>query len=145
MADKKSIPRKLGKIAADEFPPDAFAREFVRDDGGEGRDSKIPGPSTNPATNLLIADIVVRGASRLLRNDVEQRVAKASYGDDDRAKEVLDGRTLLTSLGLYAVSRLATRSKTGLMVVTGGLLAKTLYDRGKAIQHRKRNRKSVPD
>ncbi|MHA7819910.1 MAG: hypothetical protein ACX930_09720 [Erythrobacter sp.] len=132
-------------MAAEKSRSDTFARDLVRDDGGEEVNSGVPGPSTNPATNLLIADIVVRGASRLLRDNVEQRVAKASYGDDERAREVLDGRTLLTSLGLYAVSRLATRSKTGLMVVTGGLLAKTLYDRGKAVSHRRRGEKRDRD
>lgn len=142
MASKKSIPRKIGQIAADNSPPDTFSREFLRDDGGEEITPKVPVPSSNPATNLLIADIVVRGATRLLRNDVEKRVARASYGDDKRAEELLNGRSLLTSLGLYAVSRLATRSKGGLMIVTGGLMAKTLYDRGKARQYRRRREKS---
>jgi len=98
--------------------------------------SKLPLPSTNPATNLLIADILLRGASTLFRHSVEKRIAKASSENDDDAQELLDGRTLLTSLGLYGASKLATRSVPGLLIVGGGLVVKTLYDRGKARQRR---------
>lgn len=101
----------------------------------------LPLPSTNPATNLLIADVVVRGASSLFRKNVERRVVEASADDHDRAHELLDGRTLLTTLGLYGASKLATRSVPGLMIVTGGLVAKTLYDRGKERQKRKAREK----
>lgn len=114
------------------------------DDSGDGQGSdkppasRLPLPSSNPATNLLIADIVVRGASSLLRKDVEKRVARASSESDEHAREVLDGRTILTTIGLYGASKLATRSLPGLMLVTGGLVAKTLYDRGKVVQARRR-------
>ncbi len=103
--------------------------------------SRLPLPSDNPGTNLLIADIVVRGASTLFRQTVEKRVAQASVAKageaaKEEAQDLLDGRTLITTLGLYGASKLATRSVPGLLVVTGGLLAKTLYDRGKARQRR---------
>ena len=98
-------------------------------------------PSPNPVTNLLIADIVVRGASTLFRKSVEKRVAKASMDDDQDAEKLLDGRTLLTTLGLYGASKLATRSRTGLGIVAGGLALKTLYDRGKARQKRRAREK----
>jgi hypothetical protein len=98
--------------------------------------SNLPLPTDNPGTNLLIADIVVRGASTLFRQTVEKRVAKASVEQEEDAQELLDGRTLITTLGLYGASKLATRSVPGLLMVTGGLLAKTLYDRGKARQRR---------
>ncbi|MFU7529503.1 hypothetical protein [Qipengyuania sp. ASV99] len=96
----------------------------------------LPLPSTNPATNLLIADIVLRGASTLFRKGVEQRVARAGSQHEGAAQELLDGRTLITTLALYGASKLATRSVPGLMIVTGGLALKTLYDRGKARQRR---------
>lgn len=96
----------------------------------------LPLPSTNPATNLLIADIVLRGASTLFRKGVQQRVAKAGSRHEGEAQELLDGRTLITTLALYSASKLATRSVPGLMIVTGGLALKTLYDRGKARQRR---------
>ena len=44
---------------------------------------------------------------------------------------------------LWGASRLATRSPVGLAVVAGGLAAKVLYDRGKAIEQRRRARKAA--
>lgn len=93
-------------------------------------------PSPEATTNLLIADIVVRGASSLFRQSVERRVAKASVEDEGDADALLDGRTLIKSLAIYGASKLATRSPVGLGLVAGSLALKTLYDRGKARQKR---------
>lgn len=95
----------------------------------------LPLPSPEPATNLLIADIVLRGATRTLRETLRKRMVLAQY-DPDKARELVDGRTLITSLSLYGASRLAASSTAGLAVVAGGLALKTLYDRGKARQKR---------
>ncbi len=103
------------------------------------------GPSTNPGTNLLIADIVLRGASSLFRKNVESRVAEANYGPE-QAQETLDGRTILTTLALYGASKIATRSVPGLALVAGGLVLKTLYDRGKSRELKEyAERKSSPE
>lgn len=107
--------------------------------GEETEPRRIPLPSTEPSTNLLIADIVLRGASNLFRRSVEQRIARASTDDEAGAQELVDGRAMLTSLALYGASKLATRSVPGLLLVSGGLVAKTLYDRGKARQQRLRD------
>lgn len=120
-------------------PPSEEAQEQAPADRSPDSDSQthgLPMPSTNPATNLLIADIVVRGASTLFRKGVQKRVAKAGSRYEGEAQELLDGRTLITTLALYSASKLATRSVPGLMIVTGGLALKTLYDRGKARQRR---------
>ncbi|MDJ0979760.1 MAG: hypothetical protein QNI87_14645 [Erythrobacter sp.] len=93
-------------------------------------------PSPEATTNLLIADIVLRGASNLFRKSVERKVARASVDDEEEAERLIDGRTALRTLGLYGASRLATRSPAGLGLVAGGLVLKTLYDRGKARQQR---------
>lgn len=93
-------------------------------------------PSPKATTNLLIADIVVRGASNLFRDNVERRVAKASAQNDGEAEALLDGKTLIKTLAIYSASKLATRSPVGLGLVAGGLALKTLYDRGKARQKR---------
>ncbi|MBV7258009.1 hypothetical protein [Erythrobacter crassostreae] len=102
------------------------------------RTSSLNIPSTNPATNLLIADIVVRGVSSLFRKGVEKRVVEKSSETAEQARQVLDGRGILTTLGLYGASKLATRSPMGLGIVAGGLVLKTLYDRGKTRQKRLR-------
>lgn len=117
----KSLPNRVTKALSDQ---DA---EYDTDPG-------IPLPSTNPATNLIIADIVMRGASTLFRKNVKQKVAEVSFEDEESAAEALDGRALLTSLALYGASKLATKSPVGLGIVVGGLALKTLYDRGKSRQ-----------
>ena len=96
----------------------------------------VPAPKGNPATNLLIADIIISGASTLLRKNIDKKVEQAKSEENDNAPDVVDGRTLITTLGLYGASKLATRSARGLAMVTGGLVLKTLYDRGKARQKR---------
>ncbi|MEL6529442.1 MAG: hypothetical protein AAFQ27_05735 [Pseudomonadota bacterium] len=107
--------------------------------------SNLTIPSPNPATNLLIADILVRGASTIMRKDIEKRVATASADSEEQAEELLDGRTLLTTLALYGASKLATRSPVGLGIVAGGLALKTLYDRGKARQLAQRKVKDADE
>ncbi|QFT78770.1 hypothetical protein [Erythrobacter sp. THAF29] len=123
--------------------PDRFTRTLAKSEVEEETRTSLLAPSPNPATNLLIADIVVRGAASLFRQKIERRVAKASYRDDDEAEKLLDGKTLITTLGLYGASKLATRSPLGLGIVATGLVAKTLYDRGKARQRRKRERRKL--
>ena len=95
-----------------------------------------PAKPQNTATNLLIADILVRGASRLWRKRVDEKVAKAAPPATSDEKPAVDGRTMLTTLGLYGASKLANKSASGLALVASGLVAKTLYDRGKARQKR---------
>jgi len=111
---------------ADEVSPSEIKLIDKRDEP-----SNAIGPSTEPATNLLIADIVLRSASSLFRKNVERRVAKANYGAET-GDEIIDGRTILTSLALYGASKIATRSVPGLAIVAGGLVLKTLYDRGRS-------------
>lgn len=103
--------------------------------------SRFPRPSPDPGTNLMIADIVLRGASNLLRRKVEQRIALATAETEEEARDALDGRTLMKTAALYGASRLATRSPAGLGVVVGALVIKSLYDRGKALERRKAARR----
>ena len=115
---------------------DRAARELDAESETHKADPPRILPSPEVTTNLLIADIILRSASRLFRRNVERRVAKASVADEQKAEELVDGKTLIKSLGLYGASKLATRSPLGLGLVTGGLAVKTLYDRGKARQKR---------
>lgn len=129
------------RLSKDRIKQDKVAREFVRSESDATRNSRFPVFSPNPATNLVIAEIIVRGLGTMLRKRVESGVARASYESEERAREVLDGRTALTSLALYGAAKLASRSPAGLGIVAGGLVAKTLYDRGKLVQQRRRHRK----
>lgn len=115
---------------------DRVANELDADSALDKLDPPRLLPSPDATTNLLIADIIVRSASRLFRQNVESTVARASVADHEQAEELLDGKTLITSLALYGASKLATKSPVGLGIVAGGLALKTLYDRGKARQQR---------
>ncbi|MFM5895878.1 MAG: hypothetical protein ACKOQM_15805 [Novosphingobium sp.] len=86
------------------------------------------GLSPNPATNLLIADLALRGGGQLLRHAIERTVLGAKY-TPDKAKKIVKGRSMVQTLIGTAAARLATRSVPGAIVVGGGLLAKALYDR----------------
>jgi hypothetical protein len=92
----------------------------------DGRE--VPGPSTNPATNLLIADIAVRGAGIVFRHTVERVLLRARFKPEE-AQEIVEGRTLGRSMITFAAARMATRSVPGFLAVTGGLAAKAIVDR----------------
>jgi len=125
--------------------PHTSQSESVASDGDAAHDARFPVLSPNPATNLLIAEIVVRGLANVMRSRIGEGVAKASYESDERAQEVIDGRGALTSLALYGAARLASRSPVGLGIVASGLIVKTLYDRGKQVQERRRRNRLAQD
>lgn len=90
--------------------------------------AKIPGPSTNPATNLLILDVAMRGASLVAGRAMERALLRTRY-QREKAHDIVKGRSMLKSLTATGVARIATRSVPGFLLVTGGLLAKAVIDR----------------
>jgi hypothetical protein len=106
----------------------------------EQGDSRLPSP--DPVTNMVIADIVLRGAGAMLRQRLEKGLLTGQL-EADKAKRLVESRGVIGSLALWGASRLAMRSPVGLAVVAGGLAAKVLYDRGKQVQVRRRARKSA--
>ena len=82
--------------------------------------AKIPGPSTNPATNLLILDLAMRGASLVASRGVQRALLRTRY-QREKADDIVKGRTMLASL--------AARSVPGFLLVAGGLFAKAVIDR----------------
>jgi hypothetical protein len=91
----------------------------------------VHGPSPNPMTNLVIADVALRGGGQLLRHAVERTLLGAKY-NPEKAKAIVKGRSMTQTLVGTALARVATRSVPGMILVGGGLLAKTLYDRSKS-------------
>lgn len=87
-------------------------------------------PSPNPMTNLLLADIAMRAGGAILKRGVETGLLGAKVGTKTAGK-VVKSRGIGKSLVRTALARVATRSVPGAIVVGGGLLAKTLYDRHK--------------
>ena len=106
------------------------------DNGPKSRRVGRAMPSPDPNTNLLIADIVVRGTGLLARRKLKDRMLLEEY-DPEEVARFKDGRGILRTIGLYGASRLATGSMPGLALVAGGLAMKSLYDRGKARQRRR--------
>lgn len=99
--------------------------------GDEGEDNRVPGPSPNPSTNLIIHDIILRSAGRLTRRTLEKALLGRQYGSKF-AKEVVENRSLVQTLAAYGVTKVATRSIPGALLVGTGLLAKTLFDRSQS-------------
>ena len=91
------------------------------------------GVSPNPMTNLLIADLVLRGGGQLMRHAVERGVLGLKFSPA-KAKNIVKGRSMAQTLIGTAIARIATRSVPGAILVGGGLLAKTLYDRRQGLR-----------
>lgn len=90
----------------------------------------IPGPTDNPATNFLMADMAIRAGSYLARRSVEKGLLANRYGKST-AKDIVANKTLKQTAFSWLLARVATRSVPGALVVGGGALAKTLLDRRK--------------
>lgn len=111
--------------------------------GGAKRGAqKVPGPSTNPATNLIVADIGIRVASRLFRRTVEKGLLRLKF-PPEKASEVVEGRSLGQTLFSAGLARMATRSVPGALLVTGGIIAKSIVDR--SLSRRESDRRGTRD
>lgn len=92
--------------------------------------TEVAGPSPNPATNLLIANIAMQGLAILARRSAERGMLRKRFGPD-AAHDIIKGRGLVTSMATTAAARAATRSVPGFLLVSGSLLAKAVYDRAR--------------
>lgn len=90
----------------------------------------IPGPSSNPMTNLIVADLVLRAGTRVARHAMERVVLGTKYSPS-KSKDIVKSRTMMQTLVGTAVARVATGSVPGALAIGGALLAKSLYDRRK--------------
>jgi hypothetical protein len=90
--------------------------------------AEVPGISPNPMTNLLLTDLVLRGGGQIMRHAVERTLLGTKYSKD-KAKNIVKGRSMVQTIVGTALARIATRSVPGAILIGGGMLAKTLYDR----------------
>jgi hypothetical protein len=135
------------KISSSTRPKAADSSGAITDKGAKGvskaitaatgNASEVPGPSTNPATNLIIHDILLRVSGRLVRHTVEKGILANRYGGKS-AKSIIENRSIGQALFGALVARVATRSVPGALVVGGGLVAKTLFDRSQSKRAAKR-------
>ena len=86
------------------------------------------GPSPNPHTNLMLADVALRTGTYLFRRSVQKGILGTRY-DKRKARQIVKGRSLGESMLGFLVARAAVKSVPSAILVGGGLLAKTLYDR----------------
>ncbi|RDC60663.1 hypothetical protein HME9302_01878 [Alteripontixanthobacter maritimus] len=129
---KKSKPEKehiTDKMAA------AIDGNSSRAPSSETRE--IAGPSPNPATNLILYDIALRGIGRLTRHTLQKGLLRRSF-DAKLAKDIVENRSMLSTLASYGVTKIATRSIPGAVLVSTGMVAKTLFDRSQSRRSAKR-------
>jgi hypothetical protein len=111
----------------------------------KGTIAKVPGPSTNPATNILIWDIATRGIVMIVGRQIEKAMLGMRY-EPDKASDIVKGRTMVKSMTATGAARVASKSIPGLLAVTGALLAKTAFDRGYSRRDaRRRGEKTLSD
>lgn len=108
-------------------------------DGGNDHDSaaEVAAELAVTGATLFAADVAMRAGTRLLRHVIERRMLKGRYGVEEAA-EILDSRGLRHAALATGLSRLMTRSVPGALVVGGGLVAKTLFDKS---QQRRRGQR----
>ena len=99
-------------------------------------------PSPSPMTNVILADVLLRAGGQLLRRSVETGLLGRQFGKG-KAKKIVKGRSMTQTLLGTAIARIATRSVPGAIIVGGGLLAKTLYDRRRAAEAAKEGAEAV--
>lgn len=124
---RKTIQRDAHPEAAGRAT-DAASKAVAKATGNSGN---VLGPSTNPATNLIIQDIALRAGGRLVRHTLEKGMLRGRYGGTG-AKAIVENRSLLQTMLGSMLARYATRSVPGAVLIGGGLIAKTLYDRGRS-------------
>tara|TARA_B100001179_G_C18577774_1_gene398353 strand:- start:200 stop:598 length:399 start_codon:yes stop_codon:yes gene_type:complete len=106
-------------------------RKKVARGQARARGEAVTGLSPNPATNLIMANAIVRTGSILLRKAVDKRMLRNRYGKET-ADAAAENQGLGSTLTALALSKMASRSTSGAIMVGSGMLAKTLYDRRQA-------------
>lgn len=86
-----------------------------------------------PTTRAVITDVALKSGGRVLRQAFERKMLGNVIGKG--AKAIPAQRSMAQTLLGAAAAKIATRSIPGALLVGGGLIAKTLYDR-----HQKRKR-----
>ncbi len=95
----------------------------------ENPEVKVPGPSDVPTANLLMAGIAVKAGSYLISDFVQKRLLKGRYGVED-ANAIVQSRGLKYKAASLIAAKVATKSVPGAALISGGLVAKALFDRG---------------
>ncbi|WP_054530812.1 hypothetical protein [Erythrobacter sp. SG61-1L] len=85
------------------------------------------------STGAKLAGLAMRQGARIARHSLDKRLNVAGYKPSELEDAVV-GRGIVSTIAIAAVTRLATRSVPGAIVVGGGLVAKALYERRKRVR-----------
>jgi len=120
---KKLTKTKSGKA------PSTVSQQLANQNANraEGSDSDL----ARFGANLVVSEIILRSYGRFTRHNLEQAVARRHF-DPAKAKAIVENRGIMHKVAAYGITKLATRSVPGALLVGGGLLAKALFDRGAA-------------
>ena len=92
-------------------------------DGG----TSVVGPSPNPATNILLAEIVLRVLGRIARESTQKAMLGRRYGAQF-AKDTVKNKSLIHTLTAYGATKMAARSVPGAIVLGTVAGGKLLFD-----------------
>ena len=100
-------------------------------------DNDVWGPSTNPATNLIVQDLILRAAGRLTRTSLEKGLLRRRYGGQ-HAKQIIENRSMVQTLLAFGATKFATRSIPGAILVGSAVIGKTIFDRSRSKRQSRR-------
>lgn len=93
---------------------------------GEARDQAVE------TTQVPVAqDLLLRSLGRVVRQSIQSGIIKRTQ-ESDEAELLIESRSLVRTLATYGLTRVATKSVPGALLVGGGLVAKMLFDRSQA-------------
>lgn len=98
---------------------------------GLDRSAKVPGPSPDPSSNLVLADVAIWMGSYMVRRMVERSFLSGRYGKQT-AKAIVQNRSIRQKVTTMVIARLGTSGLPGAALVTTGMATKVLLDRSKA-------------
>ena len=102
-----------------------------------GSKEEVPGPSNSPFTNILLADLMIRAGSYVVRDAIERGMLRGRYGRET-ARKMVKNKSLAQQAISFGLAKVATRNLPGAILVGGGAVAKTLFDRS---QNRRKARR----
>ena len=84
---------------------------------------------TRQTSGQIVADIALREGAEAARGALARRLARQGYSKKDIDRIVAGKAGFGPRFAAAALARLATRSVPGALAVSGGLIAKALFDR----------------
>jgi hypothetical protein len=103
---KRVVQKSIGRV---ETPAKSAASSAVKGVATTAKKAvkAAPGPSSNPMSNIIFADIMLRSGGQFLRHAVERTLLGARLAPD-KAKKIISGRSMTETLVGTAIARIAS-------------------------------------